>query len=359
MNLIIDAREACRSRMTGKGHWAKCCIKELFKREVSLTLLGDESGSWNALYDGVSEVMATVRQETIVGRGLVWHWRAAAFVRRQTSVSAYLSPTSFLVPLLLRTSVPCIPIVHDLIAFRGEHHQRRAVLIERLTLPFVLSSAHRVCAISQSTKTDLLRRFPSLDPTHIIPVFAGPVWEPSPCTLPREQIILSIGTLCPRKNQLRLIRAFHSLPLHIRSQYRLVLVGQRGWSDAAIVRAAAETPGVQWRSYLPDEECRALLSQATVFAFPSLYEGFGLPVLDALRSGTPVLTSARGSLAEVGGLACLYCDPESIASIRDGLLILLTDERMRRQLVSDGYHQAALFSWERTVDLLLSAMSSQ
>jgi glycosyltransferase involved in cell wall biosynthesis len=277
-------------------------------------------------------------------------------LRRSHAPLLYFSPTSYIVPFLMGRSVPVIPLVHDLIAFRKEPHDRKAQWIERWTLRRVLSVAHHICAISTATKNDLLARYPSLKPEDITVLYAGPFTASPPPNHPDGKTILCIGTLCPRKNQLRLIRAFARLPPDLRRTHALVLAGGRGWHDAEIVRLAERTPGVTWLGYVQDDAYEELLSRCTVLAFPSLYEGFGMPVLDALQRGIPVLTTDRGSLPEVAGNAAIFVDPEDEESITRGLLTLLTDGGIRGRLRAEGPLQARQFTWKRTVDLFLTAL---
>ena len=170
--------------------------------------------------------------------------------------------------------------------------------------------------------------------------------------------MLCIGTLCPRKNQLRLIRAWNRLPQHLRISSKLIFAGGRGWRDAEIVVLAEHSPGVEWRGYVEESELRDLLTNATFLALPSLKEGFGLPVLDAMTLGVPVLTSNRSSMKEITGNAALLVDPEDINAIAKGLEQLLTDENLRKDLSEKGKKQAEKFSWEKTVDVLLKTLNT-
>lgn len=349
MRLAIDVREAVAPHPTGKGRWTARFVTELLRRGMPLTLLAgtDAPASW-------PEGGADVRR--MGGAGWRWHLDIARALP-MLGVDAYVSPVSYIVPFLAARRFPVIPVVHDLIAFRGEPHDRKAVLVERCTLGRAVRDAAFTCAVSEATRRDLLARYPTLDPARVVVAGAGPSWEDAVPAAPVSGRILCIGTLCPRKNQLRLIRAFSALPGNVRTSARLTLVGGRGWGDAEIIRLAAETPGVEWKSYLPDAECRRLLSESAVFAFPSLYEGFGLPVLDALRAGVPVLTSARGSLAEVAGDACVACDPEDERSIAAGLERLLSDGMLRGDLARRGQERAAGFTWAAVADRFLEAAS--
>jgi len=332
MKIAIDARHAYATQKAGKGQWTKGFIDELLTRQIEVVLL----------------------KEDMFPPGIRWHFAAASYVRNN-NFDAYISPTSMIVPTILGSKVPCITMVHDLIAFRSEPHSFKAKVIERLLLRSVVKHAAHICTISQSTTSDLVDRFPFSE-SKITAIYAGPMSSHPQRNIPDGKTILCAGTLCPRKNQLRLIRAFASLPQDLRSANRLLLVGGRGWNDQKIVDLCDRVKGVEWRDYVSDDEYQALLSTTTILAHPSLYEGFGLQVLDALQRGIPVLTSDRGSLKEVVGNAALLIDPEHDVSIAYGLQELLLNEDLRHNLATQGPIQAQKFTWKRTVDLFLESL---
>lgn len=347
--IAIDVREACRAKRTGKAQWTYGFVSELVRRGEPLLLIADTQvpPGWD---------VPSVQVHRITRTGMWWHIAAVSFLRQSKDIRCYVSPTSYIVPALLGSSVRHVPVVHDLIAFRGEPHDTKATLIERLTLGRAVRFASHVLTVSESTKQDLIARYPSLDPQLITPVFAGPMRPDAPLNAPDGTTILCVATLAPRKNQERLINAFASLPEEIRQGHRLVLAGGRGWHDDAIIALARSTPGVEWVGHVEDAEYERLLGSCDAFALPSLYEGFGMQILDALQRGIPVLTSDRGSLTEVAGDAALVVDPESVESIADGLRRLLTESALRDQLRRNAPLQAKRFSWERTVDLFLKAI---
>ncbi len=164
--------------------------------------------------------------------------------------------------------------------------------------------------------------------------------------------VLSVGSLEPGKNRARLLRAVHAL----RDEgvdARLVIVGQRAWkydADFALVDELGMRDRVIFPGYVRAEDLPALYSAATAFALPSLYEGFGLPVIEAMACGTPVLTSDRSATAEVAGDAALLVDPHSVDAIRDGLRRLLSDADLRADLSRRGRERASRFSWRRAAD---------
>ena len=173
--------------------------------------------------------------------------------------------------------------------------------------------------------------------------------------------ILFVSTLEPRKNVVRLIQAFDQLKTDRRIDHQLVLVGQKGWQFEPIFEAIAASPWqhhIRHLDYLSDAEVAYCYAQADVFAYPSLYEGFGLPVLEAMTLGCPVVTSNTSSLPEVAGNAALLIDPTSIGDLAEALGQVIGDRTLRQSLIDRGYRQAAEFSWARTAQATLSAYRS-
>lgn len=164
-----------------------------------------------------------------------------------------------------------------------------------------------------------------------------------------ENFILFVGSIEPRKNLLRLVRAYLSLDVRIRSEFKLVLVGFKGWGNQEILELLTSAEDdVLYTGYVSEQELAEIYNLATLFAYPSVYEGFGLPALEAMACGCPVVASNAASLPEVCGDAALLVDPLDEASIAEGLRRLLADESLRMQLRRKGLQRAALFSWEKS-----------
>ncbi len=167
--------------------------------------------------------------------------------------------------------------------------------------------------------------------------------------LPREPIILSVGAIQRRKNILRLVEAFEHTP----SEWKLVLAGSLGFDSEAARDHIEHSPrkqDIQMLGYVSDPELEALYQRASVLAFPSLDEGFGMPILDAMARGVPVLTSNVSAMPEVAGGAALLVDPVDAGSIADGLCQLTVDPALRHTLTRAGLAQAAKFTWEKSVE---------
>jgi glycosyltransferase involved in cell wall biosynthesis len=168
-----------------------------------------------------------------------------------------------------------------------------------------------------------------------------------------ENFILFVGTREPRKNLARLVRAYAELPQQIRSEFSLVLVGPRGWGEGD--RSLGEQLGnrITVVDYVETYRLAQIYNLASVFVYPSLYEGFGLPPLEAMACGCPVIASRAASLPEVCADAAYYIDPHDVQNITEGLFKLLVDEELRRSLIEKGTERAKLFTWEKTAEKTL------
>jgi glycosyltransferase involved in cell wall biosynthesis len=172
-----------------------------------------------------------------------------------------------------------------------------------------------------------------------------------------ENFILFVGTREPRKNLDRLVEAYAELPQQLRSEFGLVLVGPQGWGAGD--RLVREKLGdrITILNYLETHKLAQVYNLASVFVYPSLYEGFGLPPLEGMACGCPVIASRAASLPEVCGDAAYYVDPEDVQSIAGGIQKMLTDDRVRQDLVKKGLERSKGFSWERTAQETLRVFS--
>jgi glycosyltransferase involved in cell wall biosynthesis len=164
-----------------------------------------------------------------------------------------------------------------------------------------------------------------------------------------DKFVLFVGSIEPRKNLHRLLKAYLSLDVRLRTSYKLVLVGFKGWDNRVVMDLLKQfEQDVIYTGYVSEQELGEIYNLATLFVYPSLYEGFGLPPLEAMACGCPVLTSPVTSLPEVCGDAASYADPEDEKSIAKELTRLLEDESARKELSRKGIERARQFSWERS-----------
>jgi glycosyltransferase involved in cell wall biosynthesis len=168
--------------------------------------------------------------------------------------------------------------------------------------------------------------------------------------------ILFVGTIQPRKNLQKLIEAFSKIS---NKSMKLVVVGKKGWQYEEILEAPQKfgvSDRVRFLDFVSDEDLMALYIEAACFVLPSLYEGFGLPILEAMKYGCPVITSNVSSMPEAGGDAALYVDPENVDDIARNIEKLLNDQKLRSDLIEKGYKQIKKFSWEKTAKQTLEAL---
>jgi glycosyltransferase involved in cell wall biosynthesis len=228
--------------------------------------------------------------------------------------------------------------------------------------------ARSIIAISESTRRDVIRwlRAPA---EHVHAIHCGveerfaPVQDQSQVEAFRqahdlpEQFILYLGTIEPRKNLLRLLEAYASLRRRGATTWPLVLAGGRGWGyEPVFERAAREDlrDTVRFAGFVTEDEKPLWYNAATLFVYPSEYEGFGLPPLEALACGTPVVTSDRSSIPEVTGEAAMLVDPTQPNAIADGMQRVIDDESLRQRLSSAGPAQARPFTWRRMAEATLA-----
>lgn len=259
----------------------------------------------------------------------------------------------------LQGNVPIITTIHDVIPLVFPKLFR---LRERITLGLYFRAVRRkathVITVSEQSRNDI-HRLLDIDLNRISVTHNGvasifrPV-APSDIVqrLARHQIeqpyILSVCTLEPRKNLVRVLQAFALLRHTHKVKHRLVLVGKRGWLEKPIfetARALGVEDHIQFTGFVPDDDLPALYSGADVFVYPSLYEGFGIPPLEAMACDCPVVTSNLSSLPEVVGNAALLVDPLDVNAIADGILRIIDDRALRESFVEAGLERARQFTW--------------
>ncbi len=264
--------------------------------------------------------------------------------------------------------IPTLLTVHDLsFAHYPEVFPEPLVRYLNTVVPWSVGRATHILADSQATKDDLTTIW-QVAPEKVTVLYSGvdgrfrPVESKKEITAVRQQYnlgetpyILAVGTVQPRKNYQMLIRAF--APLADKFPHNLVIAGGQGWLYEEMMAEVARqglNGRVHFIGFVDDEHLPALYSGAALYVFPSLYEGFGLPLLEAMGCGVPVLTSNASSLPEVAGEAAMQLAPQDEAAWTDEMAHLLADNARRAELVAAGFRQARQFSWRKSAQQLLA-----
>ncbi|WP_312283619.1 glycosyltransferase family 1 protein [Candidatus Igneacidithiobacillus taiwanensis] len=269
----------------------------------------------------------------------------------------------------VRTTGKRVVTVHDLSQLRSpSYHPSGRVSFLNKNLPFVLKNVDRIITVSNFSAREIIDVYGvPVEKVKVTYLAAEKIFRPRELVevyntlrlyrLQYKKFILSVATLEPRKNLMRLIAAHKSLPENIRKNYPLVLCGASGWRNADVLRViskAERNNEVMRTGYLSRTALAELFSSAAVLAYPSLYEGFGMPVLEGFASGTAVLTSNLTSMPEISMGAAIEVDPHSIDALRDGLLRLLEDQTLMDECIRKGFTRSNSFSWYKCAKDTLS-----
>ncbi len=366
MPLAIDGRELVPGRVTGIGRFLRGVLEEIAQNRPHLRTM------ILALPETVLPVMADHVRPSYLPRRLTMYWDQCLLPHalREFGATAYFSPY-YKAPIF--APCPTIVTIHDLIPVCFQDYTRGFGRVYAPTFrawaAFLARRAAAIITDSEYSKAELVR-FLKLPPerVHTIPIGVGGEFRPTPQsgTLTAMAVgygiskpyLLCISNFLPHKNLSRLVDAFCSLPGSLRTSAQLVLAGVPGGHGPArpVKWMVFDRPGVVTPGFIADEDLPMLYAGAIGLVCPSLAEGFGLPVLEAMACGTPVICARAGALPEVAGDAALYVDPLNTANIAEGLGRILEDAPLRQELTARGLARAGLFDARKTtarlVDLL-------
>ncbi len=367
MSRIYFDISAAVHRRAGLGRYAESLAHAL------LPLLGDELAFFYNHETGIEPLSGldgvsthTVNLGYKPWRMLVWLGQLAhvGFNRLLPGAELFHATEHLLLPL---RGVPTVLTVHDLIFRRyPAHHKRLNRWYLNTTMPLFCRRADHIIAVSEQSKRDVIEAYGiPAEKITVIYEAADPRFRPQPPEdvaaararygLP-ERYVLFVSTIEPRKNLSRLLAAFERVHAAGLAD-ALVIVGKRGWLFDAFFADLARSPAkdaVIFPGFVPDADLPAVYAGAQAMAFPSEFEGFGLPVLEAMACGAPVVCSDTSSLPEVAGDAALLVDPLNVDALAAALARVLQDEPLREQMRARGLAQAARFSWARAAEETLA-----
>jgi len=267
---------------------------------------------------------------------------------------------------MLLPPVPQVVVVHDVIPLYFPELLPRQYLYFRFVVPILLRRSRAIVTVSENTKKDVIT-FYRVEPDKVYVVPSGldgsryrAGIDPTTvkCKYGLEAYLLYVGTMLPHKNLQRLLQAFALISTKF--PHKLVIVGEKDPRYYPTLEAEAKSLGLEERvsfvDYVSVEELPALYAGAEALVLPSLYEGFGAPVLEAMACGTPVISSCAGSLPEVAGDAAVLVDPHNPRELASAMETVLADPLMRQVMRQKGLEQAARFSWTKTALMILEIL---
>ena len=368
MALYIDVSAATHER-AGMGRYAENLAHALVRyhgQEHEFGLFHNRDGQVRPPSSIPGVATRTVRAGYKPWRMAVWLGQIAGvgFNRLLPDAELFHATEHLLMPL---QGVPTVLTVHDLIyRLFPAYHKRLNYWYLNAAMPLFVKRADAIITISESSKRDLMRVYgvPEAKIT-VIYEAASPVFRPPPTErvaevrarygLP-ERYLLALGTIEPRKNLIRLVSALRLLR-QTDPELCLVIVGSTGWLYQDFFRHLEkldDPKSVLLSGYVPDTDLPAVISGASVYVLASFYEGFGLPILEAMACGTPVICSGTSSMPELGGSAARYFDPRDVEGIAAAIDAVLQSAELRADMRERGLLQAARFSWRQAASETLA-----
>lgn len=270
----------------------------------------------------------------------------------------------------LSTSVPQCLVVHDLSYLHYPSFIPRSHLFYfKRYVPRFLAKAGSIATVSDFSRNDILHQYPvSEEKISVVYSAAKDIFLPLPADKKQEirdaytdgrEFFCYTGAIHPRKNLLNLLKAFSVFKKRQKSNIKMVLAGRLAWKYNSFMESLKTykyRSDVVVTGYLPEQELAALTGSAYALVYPSLWEGFGVPVLEAMRCEVPVITSSGSAMQEIAGDAALYADPQHFHELAEQMMRLYKDERLRNELVQKGKEVEKHFTWDRTARLLWNAI---
>src|SRR3954454_17292934 len=356
MRIAFDGT-ALRPGRTGVGYYTEHLLHHLAQTATNDELIVVS----NQAIDTTAPLPPRVRVATPSRRipRLVWMQTLAVTALREVEADVFHC-TNGMVPLM--SPVPTVVTIHDMsLRLYPRYHPPRRVILNRPLVDLAARRADAIITPSESAKRDIVRLY-ALDPSHVHVVYeaAAPsfrrVHDTSALERVRaryglgDRIILYVGTIEPRKNLPTLIDAFAARQRSGELRHQLVCVGPYGWLSRGIekqISRAGAAGAIKFTGYVPFDDLSAIYSLAEMFVYPSMYEGFGLPVVEAMACGVPVITGRTAALSEIGGGAIMEIDRIEPDALGRELVAVAASRDRRQELSGRGLARAASFSWQR------------
>ncbi|MFL5786576.1 MAG: glycosyltransferase family 4 protein [Flavisolibacter sp.] len=370
MNIAVNTRFLTSDEMEGYGNFVHelCKLLPLKHPEHQFFYLFDRefSKECNFPLNVHPVVIRPAARHPLLWK--YWFDIKVPLVLKRIKADLFISPDGY---CSLSTNVPQYLVMHDLgFLHQPEAYQPSHVNYYKRFTPRFLKKANQIAVVSEFTKTDILKHY-SLDPQKINVVYNGvkEVFQPVPFDIQLKvkekytagkEYFICVGAIQPRKNLINLLKAFSIFKKRMKSGMKLVLVGRLAWKNnefLQLLKTYKYREDVILTGYVEELELAGLTGSAYAAVYPSLFEGFGVPVLEAMRSDVAVLTSINSSMMEIGEDGCLYFDPKHYEDIAEKMMMIYKDEELRKRLIEKGKIISSKYSWERTEELFWNGIN--
>jgi len=373
LNIAIDVRTINKPR-SGVGYYVTNLIKNLQDIDTKnhyclISNNGEYENTFKAHPNFESHKTIISNENHFIGD--LWENITLPLFLRKKGVDVFHGP-AFMIPLL-NGKIGAVVTIHDIVSFRMPSTiPKKYALYMQLLIRTVAKRANMVITVSEFNKRELMDCL-NVPESKIKVVHHGvsPMFKPDNDAAKRELLkakfgvrknyMLFVSNLEPRKNLVRLMEAFDQARAKLNGEYQLVICGKKGWLYKEILKTYEKLRGqddIIITNYVNEDDLLGLYQNADMFVFPTLYEGFGLPVLEAMASGAPVITSNVSSLPEIAGDAAELINPLNVEEISNAMLKLAASSDTRMEMRKKGFAQAAKFSWGETARRTLEVYNS-
>ena len=371
MRIAVNTRFLLSDQLEGYGYYVYECFSRITKRHPEHEFIFIFDRPFDKKFIFASNVKAVVTgppaRHPVLWK--LWYDIKIPAVLKKYKADVFVSCDGF---CSLATAVPQCLVVHDLAFLHYPHFiPRTHFLFYKYYTPKFLDKAKRVITVSQFSKNDIISQYKTdAKKIAIVPNAAKQIFHAIGDSAKQEikekytagkEFFLYTGAIHPRKNLMNLVKAFSIFKRKQKSDWKLVLAGRLAWKYKSFVKSLESykyREDLILTSYLEEKELAVLTASAYALVYPSLWEGFGVPVLEAMQCGVPVITSSESAMQEIAGDAALYMKPEDHNDIAEKMMRLYKDEKLRSELVKKGLQRNAAYNWDTSAELLWEAIQN-
>lgn len=354
INIGVDVRILSHSHLTGIGRYAFEILKRIVvNKKFNFILFSDKINSYCqelSKIDNVKIVQYEINRRLF---SQIWSQTVLVYEIIKNKIDVFWSPTHRL-PLILPKKIKTVLTIHDLICYKApETMIKSSMILDKYLMPLSIKKSDHVISVSENTARDLVSKLKVRNDKISVIHLAG--FLKKNYFSKKSNYLLFVGTIEPRKNISLFLKAFSYSNI---KNLKLIIVGKKGWGNIdldKLVRKYRVNNKVFYKNYVSDKELSKLYSKCYAVVLPSLYEGFGLPIVEALSFSKPLLTSSISSMPEIARKSALYIDPKNLYSIINKLK-MINSKKIYEKLQQNAYIENKKYSWKKSADMTLEVL---